>query len=209
MNILEKRIKSILIYTALFGVSAVIPHFAHAQTTSIGATDDFYQYLLQQQAANEAAQSQTLGTFPSTATTTVIEDIIYQKNALPVTTQTAQAIDKTVVLGDDVTISLKSKLDPATPIDLFVLAYTASGFPSKRVFLKTVFNEQQNVVKKYKLTINEDLLADLENAATMRIGYCLGGCKVSIAKLIAGKVILPVAAPILVPATQPDTQQTF
>jgi hypothetical protein len=193
---------------AVLGISLTIPWAAHAQVASTTLPADLYQFLLQQQANQTNPFQQALST-TTPATTTPIEDVVFTKNAAPVLSPTqpqVQITDRNVVLGDELVIGLTSQKDALTPIDLFVLAFDGVGFPLKRVFLKTVFNEQTGVTKKYRITINEELLAELSDATSMRIGYCIGGCKAVTAKLILGKVILPSPAttPIL-----PGTQQTF
>lgn len=143
------------------------------------------------------ASAQTLAT-----STVVVEDIVFKKYTTPITTPQTET---TVSLGDAVTINLTSQFDPATPIDLFVIPFTTNGFPKAKVFIKTVFNEERGVLKKYRISINQDILTELRGATSMRIGYCLGGCIRTTARLIPGTVLLPSIST----TTLPYTLQTF
>lgn len=150
--------------------------------------------------------------FAQTAATSSVkvEDIVYKKYVTPVATPTPVAstiTETTVALGDLITVNLTSQRDPATPIDLFALAFAANGFPTKKVFIQTVFNEEKGILKKYRVSINEDLFSELDGATSMRIGYCLGGCLTSPARLIPGKIILPKITSAS--TTQPYTLPTF
>lgn len=145
----------------------------------------------------------------STGTPTVkIEDIVYKKFTAPVATiPSVPVAETTVSLGDSITVNLTSQLDPATPIDLFVLAFDSQGFPTRRIFIKTVFNEEKGVLKKYKVSINQDLLSELGNAYSMRVGYCLGGCLAKSARLIPGRVLI--SNSFVATSTQPYMLPTF
>lgn len=152
--------------------------------------------------------TQTTPVTPIATSSVKIENIIYQKNATPAVktpmATTAATIETSVVIGDSITVSLTSQRDPSTPIDLFILAFDAKGFPTKKVFIKTVFNEERGVLKKYRVGITQDLVTELNKAFSMRIGYCLGGCLTNSARLIPGRILLPT-----ITATQPGTSQTF
>lgn len=215
MNIARISLTSSLMFTVLLGT---LPIATFGQTITNAA--ELQQYYINggTPGGMTPIYSGIPTTAPTTTTTTTstpvatsavkIETIVYQKNVIPTASAPVAAprpvAETSVVVGDSITVSLTSQRDPATPIDLFVLAFDASGFPTKKLFIKTVFNEEKGVLKKYRVSITQDLLTELQNAFSMRVGYCLGGCLSNPARLIPGRVLLPTITP-----TQPGTSQTF
>ena len=99
-------------------------------------------------------------------TTQKVEDISFVKT--PTVSTTTNPLEKIVRLNDTITVNITSRNDPTTPIDIFALLYTNDDTPIKRLHIKTVFNEEQGVQKKYSLKINQELMSQVANAARQR-----------------------------------------
>ncbi len=107
--------------------------------------------------------------------------------------------DLYVNIGDAVSLLIRSYAPASTPIELYVLVFDTDGLPIKKVVVGTVRNPQTGVYKKYRVTINQELLDAIvqDNTEYMKIGYCIGGCTKSQAnKLLKGKIILPQKQPL-------------
>ncbi len=113
--------------------------------------------------------------------------------------QGAEVPDLYVNIGDTVSMLIRSYAPASTPIELYVLIFDTDGLPIKKVTVGTVKNPQTGVYKKYRITINQELLDTIvrDNTDFMRIGYCIGGCvKPQAHKLLKGKIILPQKQPL-------------
>ena len=99
--------------------------------------------------------------------------------------------DTYVKLNSIVSINIRTAASATTPIEIFLLGFDANSNPVKKIFIKNVYNEKPNVVKQYKLMINQDILDQAKRADWVQVGYCVGGCKVSKSKMIKGRIILP------------------
>ena len=131
----------------------------------------------------------TNSTIPETtvvaSTTKSSEDIIYTK---PIVTNVNSNIkpklitEQNVYLDDILGVNITSKYNPTTPIEIFILTYKDSL--TKKISIKTVYNETVNVLKTYKLMVNQDLLDDIGNVDYFKIGFCVNGCKLIPMKMI-------------------------
>ena len=163
--------------------------------TAQATTDAELQALLQQAMSGLGAQGTNLSTTNNNATGTVVNTAQNTTTKKTVTVErlnySPSVADTYVKVNGIISINIKTVADPTTPIEIFLLAFDANSNPVKKIFIKNVYNEKRNVVKQYKLMINQDILDQSKQAAWLQVGYCVGGCKSTKSKMIKGRIILP------------------
>lgn len=172
--------KSMLI--GIFSVIILSNTSINAQTQDALSNQEFLNSL-----ANYNFTSSTVGT---TATNTInttnipsSEDVIYNKKTIVNTNVKPKLIsEQNVYLNDILGVNITSRYNSSTPIEIFVLTYKDDL--TKKISIKTVYNETINVLKTYKLTVNQDLLDDIGNVNYFKIGFCVNGCKLIPMKMI-------------------------
>lgn len=136
----------------------------------------------------------TIGaTNQTTQASSAEETISFGKTSATTNSITSKPQETFVTENDVVTFTLKSFVDPSTPIDIYFLVYDRTDMPIKKQFLKTVYNQEQGAAKIYRIVMTKALLDTVVkgNNTYMRIGYCIGGCKVGRNRLLPSRIILP------------------
>lgn len=164
--------------------------------TAHATTDAEIQALLQQALGGLGGQSptSTVPNFSTSGTTnTVTNTQTTSKKTVTVErlNYSPTVADTYVQSGGIININIKTSAQPTTPIEIFLLAFDTNSNPIKKIFIKNVYNQKPNVVKQYKLMINDDILNQTKRADWVQVGYCVGGCKTAKSKMIKGRVILP------------------
>jgi hypothetical protein len=173
--------KSMLI--GIFSVFILSSIGVDAQTPDTLYNQEFLNSLANYNFTNSTISETTV----VASTTKSSEDIIYSKPAITnvntnVNIKPKIVSEQNVYLDDILGVNITSKYSPSTPIEIFALTY--KGDLTKKISIKTVYNETINVLKTYRLTVNKDLLDDMGNVDYFKVGFCVNGCKLIPMKMI-------------------------
>lgn len=169
--------KSIII--SIFSLCLLSVIEVKADNVNPTSTQDFLNFL-----SNYNFASST----PETTSIKTSEDVVYNKKNIVKNNTISTPImptEQKVYLDDILGVDITSKYSPETPIELFALTYKNNL--TKKISIKFVYNEAMNVLKTYRLNLNQDLLDEIGDVDYFKVGFCVKVCKLIPVKMIISK----------------------